>query len=124
LLTEYREAAVTKFWEQVQKSEDPDGCWIWTGAVAKAGYPVVWMGIGDKKTSARIFSYRLNVDETEVGSIKPCRHNSMCVNPAHLNANHSKAGEISDERVNELRANVTNWLVNHRKAYRRKVSMY
>lgn len=124
MLVENHEAAVAKFWNQVQKSEDPDGCWLWTGEVAKAGYPVVWSGVGGKKTSARIFSYRLNVDETEVGSIKPCRKNSMCVRPEHLNANHSKAGEISDERVRELRTGVTHWLVNHRKAFRRKVSMY
>lgn len=29
-----------RFWEKVAKSEDPDGCWLWTAGVDKDGYGV------------------------------------------------------------------------------------
>lgn len=27
-----------RFWNQVQKSDSPDGCWLWTGSVSAKGY--------------------------------------------------------------------------------------
>jgi hypothetical protein len=30
--------ATTRFWKFVQKSPDPDGCWLWTGGTLKSGY--------------------------------------------------------------------------------------
>lgn len=33
-----------KLWSQVEKSEDPNGCWLWTGRVNQYGYGRMWLG--------------------------------------------------------------------------------
>jgi len=39
-----------RFWAKVQKSPDPDGCWIWTGAKQKNGYGKLGAGGRGRET--------------------------------------------------------------------------
>lgn len=39
---------VKRFWSHVQKSSDPDGCWLWTAAKIGSGYGLMsidWSGV-------------------------------------------------------------------------------
>jgi len=33
-----REAVGPRFWAKVERSDDPDGCWLWTGSTTQGGY--------------------------------------------------------------------------------------
>jgi hypothetical protein len=66
----------------VQKAEEEDGCWLWTGNTNNGGYGIFWYD--DRTGLAHRWSYehhkgplgRLHVDHL-------CR-NRLCVNPSHL----------------------------------------
>ena len=69
-----------RFWRFVTKSDDPNGCWLWTGAKS-AGYGT----FGDKERAAHRWSYTHLIgpidDGLELDHL--CRVRA-CVNPAHL----------------------------------------
>ena len=70
-----------------KKSNDPQMCWLWTGAVNQRGYGLmlVWQGATKERDTAHRFSYK-----TYVGPIPPgmfvCHtcDNPSCCNPGHL----------------------------------------
>lgn len=76
---------LTRLWARIDRTS-PDGCWIWTGAVA--GAPPHKQGVmlwgGRQEYVSRILY------EMEHGAIPYGRYvthtcgNSLCVNPAHL----------------------------------------
>jgi len=75
-----------RFWRQVQKSKEKDGCWIWTASQNrknKPGYGILWYR-GTRELAHR-FSYRLHKGKITKGMFLDhlCR-NTMCVNPDHL----------------------------------------
>lgn len=72
------------FWSKVQRSDEPDGCWTWTGAT-DLGYGVVKRE--GKKMQAHRYAYTLSRGPLTTGLhlIHTCR-NRLCVNPAHLQA--------------------------------------
>lgn len=84
------ESVEDRFWRQVKKSDNPDGCWNWKGpetgkyAVAnKQGYgQLYWKG---SKWMAHRFSYMLKHGELpEHMQLDHTCRNKMCVNPDHL----------------------------------------
>jgi len=75
---------VWRFWRKVDKAEG-DGCWEWTGYVAKHGYGRV------VRNGVELYAHRVAY-ELEVGPIPEdlvidhlCR-NTVCVRPSHLQA--------------------------------------
>ncbi|RRR66041.1 MAG: hypothetical protein EI684_21480 [Candidatus Viridilinea halotolerans] len=70
------------FWSKVQRSDDPDGCWIWTGAT-DLGYGVLKRQ--GKKLQAHRYAYTLAKGNLTPGLhlIHRCGHR-LCVNPDHL----------------------------------------
>ena len=71
-----------RFWRHVQKSPDPDGCWLWTGAT--------WDRYGtfhsDEGTvTAHRFSYEHFVGPIPEG-MKVCHtcDTTLCIRPSHL----------------------------------------
>jgi hypothetical protein len=99
---------------------------VWTGPVAKAGYPITRThkldGTWGVRASARRFAWHLLVDETEIGGVLKCKKNNLCVNPEHLGLNHSKVSTVTEERVEEIRSSLAYFFKNHRKP--RRVSLY
>lgn len=91
--------------ERIKKHSEPVtecGCWIWTGAVSKAGYGLC--NSEKKKTaSAHRVSYEAFVGEIPEGKIiAHICDNPLCVNPAHLwLATHK---ENSSDMVNKKRS--------------------
>ena len=76
-----------RFWEKVERLSDPDGCWLWTGALNDDGYGSVGWGVGDEKRvflahrvayvlAGHSLDPQLDLDHT-------CTVRS-CVNDAHL----------------------------------------
>ena len=93
-----------RFWAKVQKSDNPDGCWLWNAAINPNGY--AQFGIGYKKVYAHRWAYEqvhgpipkgLQIDH-----LCRVRH---CVNPAHL--------EIVTNRENFLRGGAPNAKLHH-----------
>ena len=77
-----------RFWEKVQKSEDPDGCWLWTAFVGPDGY--AYIGYKRKSVKAHRVSWELHYGQIPKGEgyhgtcvCHRCdvRH---CVRPDHL----------------------------------------
>jgi len=68
----------------VSKSDDPDGCWLWTGTTNKKGYGKCAFN-GAKGYLAHRASYTLFVGDVEPGyQLHHVCCVKRCVNPAHL----------------------------------------
>lgn len=79
---------VERFWPKVRKTE---GCWLWTGALTKAGYGL--FGDGKQLVYAHRFAYELLVGAIEPGKeIDHLCRTPACCNPKHL--------EVVDHRTN------------------------
>lgn len=78
------EQRIAKFWEKVIKSDDLDGCWIWTAHQMDAGYGRLRWGDNRLWLAHRI-SYLLANGEcpANMDVLHTC-DNPPCVNPAHL----------------------------------------
>lgn len=74
-----------RFWAKVEKSEDPNGCWIWKAAVRK-GYGA--FKFGGRVYDAHRFSYMMHhPNESPPEAVChncPTGDNPLCVNPNHL----------------------------------------
>lgn len=78
-----------RFWEKVDKSRGPDGCWLWTGAQSKRGRGTIGAGGGTGKTvKAHVASWELAYGPVPPGLCVchncPGGDNPSCVNPRHL----------------------------------------
>jgi hypothetical protein len=77
-----REQKIELFWEQVDTSAGPDGCWEWQGARNKKGYGHFSL---DGDNAAYRIAYRLVKGEITPGMriLHSC-DNPPCCNPCHL----------------------------------------
>ena len=71
-----------RVWQKIDKN-NPNGCWVWTGAKARGGYGHI--NIGGKFPSAHRVVYEMIKGEIPEGLLLDhlCR-NPSCVNPDHL----------------------------------------
>lgn len=84
------ETQVNTFWQKV-KITTPDECWIYTGAVNKAGYGSLTIGSRTDRTRQAIGAHRLSyfLERGEIPDGLVIHHdcrNTSCVNPNHLEA--------------------------------------
>lgn len=111
------ETLAEKFERLIDKSQGPDGCWIWTGP-KKRGYGLYTVRLVDEHGNRRTTSIRAHrgVYEALIGPIPAgltldhlCR-NPSCVNPAHLepvtqaaNNRRGKNVTLKEEDVRHIR---------------------
>lgn len=75
-----------RFWKYVAKPENPDGCWLWTGASMPGGYgQIIRTWPNRTRVKASRLSYRMHKGEIPKGHgvLHKC-DNPPCVNPDHL----------------------------------------
>jgi hypothetical protein len=75
-----------RFWDKVEKSDQPDGCWLWTGATHDFGYGIIGRGRRQEGTvRAHVLSYEWVNGPVPVGMVvcHAC-DTPACVNTAHL----------------------------------------
>lgn len=77
-----------RFWNKVQKSDNPDGCWIWIGNRNGNNYGVISKSINQGKQD-KLLAHRVSY-ELEYGNIPDGMNvlhkcdNPPCVRPKHL----------------------------------------
>ena len=72
-----------RFWEKVDKSAGPDGCWIWMASTGLGGYGTFWDGT--RQEYAHRVAWRLVNGPISKG-LHVCHRCDVsdCVNPNHL----------------------------------------
>ena len=95
-----------RFWENVDKGNGPDDCWIWTGRISKAPRNPVGYGafsvpdVGGDMAAHRI-AYELVRERIAPGLVidhEVCG-NTLCVNPFHLEAVTYKRNSETRSRI-------------------------
>lgn len=81
-----------RYWDSIEKSEDPDGCWIWTGSLknkrhTNEGYG--YLTIDEVPEYAHRLALLLDTGTMPAKGLVtrhrcPGRPDSRCCNPAHL----------------------------------------
>lgn len=98
-----RESIEVRFWRYVEKSPDPDGCWLWTGNHNKAtGYATIHLEMGPEwplNVYVHRLSYEMHVGPIPTGlTIDHLCRTKLCVNPDHLEpvtrAENSRRGNL------------------------------
>lgn len=91
------EIQLQAFWDKVDKSPHPQGCWVWTAAKDKDGYGIgYWKA---KVTKAHRISYEIaNGRAPGKSSVLHSCDNPSCVNPSHL-----RLGTVLDNNVDRAR---------------------
>lgn len=70
-----------RFWDKVDKSDEADGCWEWTGSQTD-GRGSFWFN--SKNNNVKRFAWELiNGTIPKKTFVLCCCRNSLCVNPAH-----------------------------------------
>jgi len=86
-----------RFWEKVDRTSTPDGCWLWKAAIDSSGYGAV-KHMGKKRNSHRI-AYELahGPIERNLDIMHSCDVR-LCCNPAHLSAG-TRLQNVQDAQI-------------------------
>ena len=76
------ERQIAKFWRRVDKSPEPNGCWLWTGPMQNMGYGR--MRFGGKDQLAHRISYKLAYGDWPANFGCHTCDNPKCVRPDHV----------------------------------------
>lgn len=74
---------VNRFWSYVERPDDPDVCWLWTGYISENGYGI--FGFNGRQYKAHRVSYV--IEHGRIDNDRLVLHRCdvrACVNPAHL----------------------------------------
>jgi hypothetical protein len=75
------DVAEQRFWNKVDKSAGPHGCWLWMGCATAT----VWVD-GRRRRAHRIAYEQATGEQLgDLAVVAKCR-NSLCLNPSHLTA--------------------------------------
>lgn len=74
-----------RFWAKVRKSEDIDGCWGWSAATSRDGYPWIRISQEDGMAHAHRLSWELHFGPIpdDLYVLHSCDR-PVCTNPKHL----------------------------------------
>lgn len=94
------------FWTRVDKTSDPQGCWLWTGQIQSNGYGVIkWC---NKNKRAHRLAYLLTGHTIPEGLI--LRHSEHCVGKRHCcNPDHLTPGTHSENNLDMHRDGTMTW---------------
>lgn len=73
------------FWNHIDKTSSPNGCWLWTASTIPSGYGQIRVPLLGRSIVAHKFSYVIHKGEIPAGLyIDHICHERTCVNPDHL----------------------------------------
>lgn len=81
------EKTKARFWAKVQKSEDPNGCWLWAAAKDRPGYGHFRIRYGDRPLAMIAHRVAYLIEHGSLPSVRCICHRCdipACCNPAHL----------------------------------------
>jgi hypothetical protein len=83
---------------------DPDGCWIWTGAMMGQGYGHFWVPNRKEMVGAHVYAYERVNGAIPLGyQIDHVCRNRKCVRPDHLEVVTPRENTIRGQAPNTLR---------------------
>lgn len=102
-----------RFWEKVDKTSSPTGCWLWTGAIIK-GYGSIKVADEKRSKLAHRVSYEWARGPIPDGlTIDHLCRTTACVNPMHLEAVTSAVNTLRGTAFSAVNARKTHCLRDH-----------
>ena len=103
-----KEEFAIKFWEKVDKTSDPQGCWLWTGAKSCGYGSVGYRAIDPNKaticthTAAYLMVGKVIPVGTELAHSEHCIGKRHCCNPDHLTPKTRQDNSLDKHRDNTM----------------------
>jgi hypothetical protein len=103
-----KEQFITKFWEKVDKTSDPQGCWLWTAGKSCGYGSVGYRAIDPTRatmpthTVAYLLSGKIIPDGLELAHSEHCVGKRHCCNPDHLTPKTRQDNSLDKHRDNTM----------------------